>query len=264
MSDSGDTYPTVARYLVTSRWRPMLTEAISVGHAMRLALLSQTPDPVPPVISGRGPDNQPLEGHQHLHIFAESLGEEGRISHLTVYAPMGFDEAAQQGLEAVQKIWHHSLDRDLECHLLGRGRPQDFAGSRAEAGHSLALYHDTIWESRTPFVPTRHGKRRNNGDKKRDEDGDWIGGPRHDLKRLLRAAGIDAPTTIETLEATKLGGNATTWDAFRTDRDGGGERSTRQGHGFRLTFKYRVCGPIALGYGAHFGLGRFWPAGRRS
>lgn len=33
-----------------------------------------------------------------------------------------------------------------------------------------------------------------------------------------------------------------------------------RGYGFRITFPDSVDGPLALGYGAHFGLGLFIPA----
>ena len=36
--------------------------------------------------------------------------------------------------------------------------------------------------------------------------------------------------------------------------------ATRSGFGFRLSFASPIPGPLALGYGSHFGLGLFVPA----
>ena len=57
---------------------------------------------------------------------------------------------------------------------------------------------------------------------------------------------------------TNLGGHFTSWLKFRRERlTGGGSQAGSSGFGFRLTFSKEVTGPIALGYGCHFGLGSF-------
>jgi CRISPR-associated protein Csb2 len=48
---------------------------------------------------------------------------------------------------------------------------------------------------------------------------------------------------------------------FQSQRfHGQGLRGGRSGTAFRLTFAEPISGPLALGYGAHFGLGLFVPA----
>jgi CRISPR-associated protein Csb2 len=48
---------------------------------------------------------------------------------------------------------------------------------------------------------------------------------------------------------------------FQTIRhDGGGSRGNGDAGAFIITFDQEVFGPIALGYGSHFGLGLFVPA----
>lgn len=49
------------------------------------------------------------------------------------------------------------------------------------------------------------------------------------------------------------------WAAFRRLRSAGRGPAVAQGFGFRLGFAAPVAGPIAVGYGAHFGLGLFRP-----
>lgn len=252
--------PTVARYRVTSKVPPQLTDAIVVGDKMRAALKSQAQDPPPRVFTGKDEDDEPLTGHRHVHVVPEALGRHGHITHITLYAPMGFDDTAREAIHNVQKLWDAKLDEDVGLVLLGLGEPEDFAGSNRQAGHAVALHESKTWISRTPFVPTRHAKYNNDGSKKLDEDGFWIGGPRHDLKRILLDNDYPEPTRIEQLEKTILGNKSTQWLEFRTNRGkGGGDRSTHRGFGFEIEFSEPVTGPLCAGYGAHYGLGQFDP-----
>ncbi len=87
------------------------------------------------------------------------------------------------------------------------------------------------------------------------------GSPEDNVVRLLRAQGLPRPVRIERIRGTRLGGKPVRWLHFRRERKhGGGTRSSSRGFGFRLVFPEPVRGPIALGYGAHFGLGLFVPA----
>lgn len=90
-----------------------------------------------------------------------------------------------------------------------------------------------------------------------------IGSPEHDLVRLLALGGFPPlarpPAPVD---HTLLGGRLTRWSAFRTRRiEGDGRRGPAGGYGFRIEFVEPVAGPIALGYGAHFGMGVFVPDG---
>ena len=77
------------------------------------------------------------------------------------------------------------------------------------------------------------------------------------LEELARR-GLPAPEWIEPLESCPLQGRTLRWIEFRRERmTGGGSRGTSMGYGFRLRFAEPVPGPIALGYGCHFGLGLF-------
>ena len=87
-----------------------------------------------------------------------------------------------------------------------------------------------------------------------------IGSPEHDLRRLLELAGFPKPAALDTVSSTDLAGHETRWLAFRRERNNGdGRRAGGMGYGFRIEFPEPVKGPIALGYGAHFGLGLFVP-----
>lgn len=150
--------------------------------------------------------------------------------------------------------------------LLGIGEPSDFGGPDEKKGQSPILDCSPVWVSRTPFVPTDHFRIRNN--EKRDPQ--WLAlAEERELNRIVRRElsrrewmrKYVATVQIERVPHTYVGGTKTTWLKFRRDRKkGSGRKSSSYGYGFRLIFPEPVQGPIALGYGAHFGLGQFVPA----
>ncbi len=248
--------PTAARYVVASQAPPRLTEAVAVAERMRMALQAHSDGAG--VFSGKSADGKPLRGHRHAFILCEAAGHHGRISHVTIHASMGFNEQARATLGRLVKVWGHG-GHDLQLVLTGIGRPEDFAGRRVEAGQCPLLDVSRMWISYTPFVPTRHAKATRAGRPKLDAGGLQVGSPEHDLRRLL-ADRFAEPVRVESVRETRLGGRPTRWSAFRTARvRGGGRRSMAIGYGFRVEFSEPVRGPIAVGYGAHFGLGAFKP-----
>lgn len=247
--------PTVARYCVASAAPPSLREAVSVAERVHTSLVARS-DGLP-VFSGKN-QGDVLAGHGHVHIFCEANAGRG-ISHITLYAPMGFDEAAQRALGGLREVWGRG-GHELLLVLLGVGQPSDFAGLNQRAGQCPLFAESRVWVSRTPFVPTRHPKSSRGGEPRLDELGLHIGGAEHDLRRLLAEAGFPEPVAVSPVPSTSLGGHRTSWLDFRTERArGDGRRGMTHGRGFRLEFDQPVRGPIALGYGSHFGLGLFVP-----
>ncbi len=250
--------PTVARFALAGQVLPRLTDGIIEAEEVRRRLLRLSDGA--PVFLGREPaTGELLQGHRHAHIIPEANGRHGHITHVTVVARMGFDERARAALERVRSVWQRG-GHPIQLVLLGVGQPEDFGGTRTEAGECPALASSEVWISRTPFVPTRHEKRKKNGEAKRDEHGLAIGSPEHDLVRLLVEQGLPRPLQVERIPDTDLGGKRTRWMAFRTARKRGhGLRAAAHGVGFRIRFDRPVRGPVVAGYGAHFGLGSFVP-----
>jgi len=207
---------------------------------------------------------RPQKGHAHAYIFSESnlalgRGKGGEITHVTVYAPAGFRSREVAALEGLREVRGSGICADLT--LLGLGRPEDFGGTNADKGKSLLLAKSRSWVSRTPFIPTRHPKATRAGAPKLDSMGLQIGSPEHELRRLIDLAGLPAPSTVEPVSFTDLAGQRIDWSSFRRARSlGGGRRAGSVGYGFRIEFAESVRGPVALGYGAHFGMGGFEPA----
>jgi CRISPR-associated protein Csb2 len=250
-----DLRPTVARFAVVSDVPPRITEALSLGERFHRALVSRCPASV---FTGCNAAGQPLAtGHQHAFYLSECDTLRGTVKFFTVYAPMGFDGEARQALEQLRQTWGFG-GHQLQLILLGTGEPKDFGGENASAGHSLPLSISQEWISLTPFVPTRHLKTRKNGAPKVDANGIAIGSPEHDLSRLLHEQGFPEPTKVVPVPHLQLAHQRIHWLAFqRTRRNGSGSKAGERGYGFRISFAKPVQGPIAVGYGAHFGLGLF-------
>lgn len=249
--------PRIARFAVTSAVRPRLTEALFVAERQLRPALLKLSDGAQ-VFLGRDESGEPLEGNGHVHLLCEAAGgsgDAGRISHLLLHAPMGFDPAARKALLKLRKVWGFG-GHDLQLVLQGIGNAADFDQPLRDGGSDLCR-ESTTWESVTPFVPTRHPKVRG-GRPALDEEGRWVGSAEHDVRRLLDTAGLPTPSSVTELPQANLGGTQIRWAHFRTLRTaGGGPRSAASPVGFRIVFPVPVRGPLALGYGAHFGLGVF-------
>lgn len=251
---------TVARFALASAVLPRLTEAVPVAERVREGLMSR--GGAVSVFSGKDDDGRPLRGHRHAFILPEANGRHGQLTHVTVFAERGFEPKALSALHRLPKVWGHG-GHDIQTVLIGVGTRETFAGEDLDAGECPLLVESKVWVSRTPFVPTRHPKATRAGEPKLDR-GLQIGSPEHDLLRLLRELRPDdplpEPVRAQRTDGTHLGGKAVRWSAFRTQRKKGeGRRASGLGYGFRIEFPRPVAGPIAVGYGAHFGLGLFVP-----
>jgi len=254
---------TVARFAVASQVPPRLTDAISFAERIHAALVCRSDGSS--MFTGCDESGKPLEGHRHAFIHCESnlglgKGQRGEITHVVIHAPKGFELRDRQALDGLTRVWGHG-GHDVQLILLGVGQPEDFAGLDTAKGASPILAEAQIWVSRTPFVSTRHPKATKTGVPKLDDNGLQIGSPEHELRRLLMLAGFPIPSLVEAVAFTDLAGHETRWLDFRRQRNHGeGKHAIGSfGYGFRVEFPEIVRGPIAIGYGAHFGLGLFVP-----
>jgi len=242
--------PTAARFAIRSAVLPRLHEALAVGERLRIAAMSQSrrvSGDVRPVFSGHGDG---ASNHQHAMYLSSSddptNAERGLIDHLIIAARAGFHEEDVIALQRLRRIWGRN-GHDLELILVGVGQCADFGG--IELPKSPILAENRVWESITPFVPTRHPK------VVRGVDVDSIGDQlRRGCEQLLGAVPVEVSPTRNRAE----------WARFRRRRlQEGGRRGPDWAVGARLVFEQPVSGPIALGYGAHFGLGLFTAVSNR-
>ena len=258
--------PTVAKFTLTAESvhadvRPRLLDALYIADHMRKALMSLSAnenDGVPSVtFSGKNEDGQPLRGHQHAFFLPLDDDDDGRIEGMIIYAPRGFSDLDQVAMGRLRKLWQHGGRPGLYPMLAGTGHPSDFGGLDAARGLSPILAKASLWESRTPFVLMRHPKRRRNGEPKCRSDSTWIDGPVDQLRREMASRDLPQPACIEWVDHTKSRGKKMFWNGFAKLRRDGHGSFAGGGYGFRLTFSKPVSGPIALGYGCHYGLGQF-------
>ncbi|MBN1236763.1 MAG: type I-U CRISPR-associated protein Cas5/Cas6 [Methanotrichaceae archaeon] len=248
--------PTVARFALLGTAAPKLTEGLLLAERIHAALVSLSDGA--PVFTGCDAQKRPLSGHGHAHILCESCPsepEQEQITHVTVYARMGFGLQEQAALQSLSRVWGPA--GSLSLALQGLGQAEDFRSSPL-------LARSRTWISRTPFLSTRHPKVTRAGVAKRDESGLQIGSAEHDLLRLLVEAGLPRPVLVERVAGTQLGEREVLWESFLCRRsEGGGKRAAcGKASGFRVQFPEEVQGPVAVGYGAHFGMGGFVPCAR--
>lgn len=266
--------PTVARFKLAGAAPPRLTDAVALCDSLRNLLGAIAGDS--PSLTGLTDEGEPARNHDHAHVFAESLGESGYISHATLWAPGGFDPEARRAIGEIRQLeGRPPVDFDLRTVLLGLGEPEDFGGSNERAGQSPAMARARRWRTRTPYVPVRHGEDDSRAawspDIVRDEierqlDCYQLADSDRTMAEALDAVVIQGEPTAARrkelearLEGLELGGKTTRWLEFRTFGVPG-RRASSRGIGVELVFDRTVRGPICLGYGAHYGLGGFTPA----
>jgi len=253
--------PTVARYAVVSAVAPSIAQAVSIADRVHDALCkwSDQGKGRASVFTGLGEDGKPRTDHRHAHIFCEANGPRDAVTHITIWATMGFDEAACLALRRLNKIWGHG-GHDIRLVLHGIGGMEDFKECPLFAAQKPAK----VWRSLTPFVSTRHAKTFRDGRPKMDASGWQVGSGAHDLLRLLALYQQGTTATIKQCDERErpfqFGNRYLRSLQFQTiRRDGGGNRGNSSGNAFIITFPEPVSGPLAFGYGSHFGLGLFQP-----
>ncbi len=252
--------PTVARYALASTVPPSITRALAVAEQVHSELVRHSDGH--PIFTGAKGRN-----HEHAHIFCESVKNQlGHITHVTVHAPGGFDRQAVEALRKLQWTWGFK-GHNLNLVLHGIGNLDDFKDCPLFAVKKT----EKVWRSLTPFVSTRHAKTFRDGRPKMADNGWQEGSAAHDLLRLLALHQPDNKATIKLKDCDRPFAFGKHEERrfralqFITQRrkdngnSGNGSRGNGYGSAFIVTFEKPITGPLALGYGSHFGLGLFVP-----
>jgi CRISPR-associated protein Csb2 len=255
--------PTVARFLVDGPVLPLVTETLPLAEQARRSLLSickhlarrRAPHlsdseiwPLSPALWGKDEEGRPRIGHAHAFFLPADEDDDGRIDHVTVFAPMGFNSLERQAIDTLRRLPFGDGD-GLSMVLTGLGSERDF--------RAPVLGESTVWTCATPFVVTRYPKLRG---KKRDRPEDYAS-PRDFAQHVLEQDVKRRPDLppVESIEAVELIGphrlRSVQFKRFRSKQDDDGGR--RPAGGFRITFAATVRGPLCLGHACHFGLGLF-------
>ena len=235
----------VVRWSLATSARPSLHSAVAWADTLRNAALGAYGGaerrPAPPVLSGKAGDGgKGLDQHGHVHWLA--FGERGDplLSTVVAWAPDGFDEEILDAITSISALYRSGIS-DVHHSRLGL----EGWGSASEIIPEL-VGPARMWESYTPFAPSRHPRR--------------VGFEEHVVASVLAELswrGLPA-ADVEVLPSGD--DRSSQWHRFRTHRPSRERMSdTRRARGVRLRFGQPVAGPVALGALSHFGLGLFMP-----
>ena len=174
----------------------------------------------------------PGRGHRHAFWLPEDADGDGRLDHLTVHVPAMDGEALAALLAADIAVRSRTESWRAQWHWIGRSGDADAPGE--------LLGSAVTWTSLTPYVGPWHEKPRFQ--------------PRDMLRRECRARGLPSPVAIDPVCGHSLTDPIPRWKwRWRRSEPPGSGKGTR----WRLAFGAPVRGPLAFGYGCHFGLGLF-------
>lgn len=242
-----------------------------LGHALKRLGLGHSL-----VLSGCDEWQQPLkQPHQHAHILPLDLDGDGHLEHILIWAPMGLDAPAQAAIRAARQTYTKGGVGPLKLALEALGDIDDLRRLGGVYGDGLrALFGNpegsTRWISRTPFVAPRYIKPRGANSLEGQIAAEMASRGLPAPVRVMRLNPVGEGRTSVCLADARtqagmpaLQGLGTDWLHFRhfvRTRRNGMAPPVDFGHALELHFAESLPGPLALGFGCHFGLGLFAPA----
>jgi len=199
-----------------------------------------------PELTGRDEHGRRLTGHQHAYVLPVDLDLDGHLDHILIYARCGLGMIAQRAITSLRRTWQKG-GNDLQVSVAGGGALtalRDLPESLQPGVVNLlgSVGGSRVWINQTPFVPPRFMKPTG----------------RNSLTGQIEAELTThghPPASIEILPWS--GQNLPLRHAIRVRRGQSSPPPADCGFAIRITFPEPVSGPIALGYGSHFGLGLF-------
>jgi len=219
--------------------RPDLRRTLRLAEAARAATMrraeARTGSPLlPSCLHGPSRAKAP---HRHAYWLPHDLDGDGRLDHLAVHVPGGL---CAEGAEL--------LDGIVEIRLDGHGR-LDLVPIPEGPTWAAVMGPARLWLSAVPFFGALH-----------DTRGSGPQRPGLDVaSQLLRELGR-LGRCLPAVEIAELSGAASGSEGFLHGKRTRLRRPSQPVSGwFALAFAHPVAGPLAVGFGAHFGLGRFRP-----
>lgn len=230
---------TTARFRLYGKPLPCIEDAVRIGETLRAAAMGRAKrllgaDALPPMLSGHDLG----EHNRHAHAFwLPDPNEGGEIEHVVVHAPGGLSSDAMRVLTALQHI-KRDEGEPLGLMLEGIGPESLFDRFTPLAGDGV------IWNSVTPYLHPWHVKKNFT--------------VQDQLRRECRERGLPEVAKLESMPSIRINGRERRplhFHRFRSKR--GLVQPDTHGGFWRIEFAEPVHGPLALGFGCHFGLGMF-------
>lgn len=231
---------TTARFTLYGQALPRIEEAVRMGECLRAAMMSKAKQlygeqAIPAVLSGHdlALDNR----HGHAFYLPEDADGDGRIDHLVIHVSDGLDPRCCRVLDGLSRLW---MREGMEWQTLLEG----IGAASAFSAVSKLLAQSHVWQSVTPYLHPWFVKK-----KFTSED---------QLRRESRERGLPEITQLECLPAAQIGdreSHALHFHRFRSKRNL--MQPDKHGSFWCITFAAPVQGPLAFGFGCHFGLGVF-------
>ncbi|CAB3395697.1 type I-G CRISPR-associated protein Csb2 [Kyrpidia spormannii] len=236
----------IARFALAGTPLPSRFNAVTVAELFRRALLSRLDKQAPRTITGRDDHQRVLaDSHNHAFFLPEDADRDGRVDHLLLYSAEPFTEPLIRVLQSLRKLYTGEQEWRVFLEGLGSRLDQDVAKGMESSLHGPAR----VWESVTPYLHPWFQKK--GGKFGREEQ----------LRKEIRLRGLPEPVLIEWRPFVRVGGRAASVLQFRRFRSKGSSQSQPDRHGgfYHIEFPEPVPGPLAFGYGCHYGLGLFAP-----
>lgn len=232
---------TTVSFALAGKPLPRLEDAVRIGELMRMAVMSQAKRcfgeaAVPTELSGHAmpADNR----HGHAFYLPEDVDGDGHIDHILVHAPGGLSRQALQALDGVTRLWSRK-GGEWQVILESYGLAEELNQSRYSGT-------GTEWVSITPYLHPWYRKKRLD--------------VAEQLRRECRERGLPEPVEVAMIPEVTVGNGRRRPVHFHRFRNRRGlTQPDTRGQFCRLTFPEPVTGPLALGFGCHFGLGIFAP-----
>jgi len=276
----------VIRYILDGSVLPRVLDTFTVASVARVAAMSVyggSLEKKSDVLSGKNSEGKPLKGHGHAFYLPSDEDGDRRLDHLTLYAPMGFDGEHRAALGGLDRLYGYGMSGELRLMLLGMQEEPD-----SSIGGGLFGSSDT-WVSETPFLLTRYPKLTTGGRWRTipvpsgleigtperlgtyptrehllldygvlpDLSALQLDGPVAQLLLSCERRGLPEVTGVVCVPEYRRSGFTSRWIEFKRYRRGVSKPVIGKGFGFEVRFKEPVSGPLALGYGCHYGLGLF-------
>jgi CRISPR-associated protein Csb2 len=226
---------TTVRLALAGRPLPRIEDAVRIAELVRGAALGSAEslgEGVPRALSGLDLRSDGQHGHA---FYLPEANRAGRIDHVLLHAPDGFDRVALRALDRIGRLVREN-GAELQVLLEHYGLRSDFAGVPY-------LDRSRVWQSVTPYLHPWFQKKNFTVEDQIRRECRLRGHPTPELERL------------GTVQINRRQRRPAHFRRFRARR--GLTQPDTRGSFWRLTFQEPIDGPLALGFGCHFGLGAF-------